>query len=472
VPVPTAPTQPATRTRRLRLVIVAAVLVAAIAAIVTVLVSGDDSGGGDPEASFPAEWDTDVAPLAQFVERELQTTFRNPVHVDFLAEDEYAARAEEIVAEPTNGTSPLLGFSVGVQRALGLVQGDADLAGAAQALEASRPALYSTTSQRVVVRGEQLDQGVRVAIVRALALALDQQTHGLLTEFDDAQAEWAYHAMRVGNAQRVASQYVAALDPAERTGIEDPYAADVAGATEVVRVLAQAPSVLGEQFVRALLADGGNEALTRAFDSPPFSEEHLYDATAFLNGDDPKERDTPRLEPGETEGEAGTFGVLSWLVVLGEHSAPDVAVRAANGWGGDAWATYEFQDRDCLRIQWTGDSREDVDELSQAAAAWVTAMPPGGAQYTNENGVITLSTCDPGSGEPITTGTSADTFAFVALRASVFADQLTQDKAVDAAWCVADQAANGSTLEEARDPGVLDSPEYQAKIAQYETNCA
>jgi hypothetical protein len=358
-----------------------------------------------------------------------------------------------------------------VLRALGLAQGQVDLAASTKALEANRRSLYSTTTQRIAVRGTTLDRNTKVAIVRTLTLALDQQHFGLKTAFESDEAAWAYDALRQGDATRVVSTYVAALDPAERKGIEDPLAADVAGATQVVHVLASAPSVLGEQTVDALVADGGNDALARAFANPPFSAEHLFNATAFINGDDPKKVDPPKLQPGDSKRAQGTLGALAWLVVIGEHNAPDLALRATEGWGGDAFVTYQSQNRQCIRADWIGDNRQDLAEMSNAQAAWVTAMPPQTAQYSANNGVITLSTCDPGPGEAITTGTAKDAFAFVVFRADAFKDQLSQNVPVDKAWCIAQALATGATLSDAQHPDVLNSTSYANKIGQYTNDC-
>jgi hypothetical protein len=98
-------------------------------------------------------------------------------------------------------------------------------------------------------------------------------------------------------------------------------------------------------------------------------------------------------------------------------------------------------------------------------------MPPGGTQYTNESGVITLSSCDPGPGEALSTGTAADAFAFVTLRADAFELGLVQNKPVDEAWCVAENVAAGATLTEAQDPGVLRTPEFAPKLSQAELDC-
>jgi hypothetical protein len=293
----------------------------------------------------------------------------------------------------------------------------------------------------------------------------------LKTDIPDDQAAWAYAALREGDGTRVSNAYLDALDPAERAGIEDPFNADVAGATEVVRVLAKAPSVLGEQFVDALLADGGTKALDRAFARPPFGQEHLYDATAFLTGNDPKEVDPPTLQSGESKQATGSLGVLTWLVTLGEHTPPDVAMRAANGWGGDSYVTYEFQKRQCIRASWIGDTPNDVDDVSQALGAWVTAMPPGDSQFNNESGVVTMSSCDPGPNEAISTGKASDAFALVTLRAEAFKRQVAQNVPVDKAWCIADRVASGATVKDAQDPSVLDTPDYATKISQYALDC-
>jgi hypothetical protein len=467
-PVAAPPRERPPRSRRLLAIVVVVGLVALAAGVGALLLRDDDKA---PEVSFPASWDPRVERLAQFVEAETNATFPNPVHVDFLSPPEYEERARGVAHEDSAARYWLLRLPVGALRALGLVQGDADLAVAAETLDASRPAVYSTTTQRIAVRGEQLDANVNVAIVRALTLALDQQRFGLKT-FDSDEAAWAYAALREGDAARVVRSYLEALDPAEREGVDDPFAADVAGATEVVRVMARAPGVLGEQLVVALLADGGEQVLARAFDKPPFSQEHLYDASAFLSGNDPKDVTAPSVETGEEQRSTTTLGVFNWLVVLGEHSAPDAALRAADGWGGDAAMEYTFQKRECVRDRWIGDTREDVNEMSDAAAAWVTAMPPGNTQFSNEGGVITLTTCDPGPTEPISTGTVKEAFALVQLRADAFRAQVGQSVPVDKAWCVADKVASNATLEDAQRENVLESPDYASKIAQYSTDCS
>jgi hypothetical protein len=453
------------------LALAGAVIVAVAVGIGVFLLMRDD-GPSEPSVSFPAEWNADVEPLARFVETETGASFTNPVHVDFLSEGDFAERAEEISREPGNAVDPLLALPTSTQRALGLVQGEADLAGAAQQLEASRLALYSTSTQRIAVKGEELDTATKAALVHALTLAIDQQRFGLETDFDSDEAAWAYGALRAGDAARVSDAYLAALDPSERTGIQDPYAAEVAGATEVVRVLARAPSLLGEQLVRALLAAGGNELLAESFAEPPFSQEHLFDGAAFVDGDDPKSVDTPELNPGETEGATGSLGVLSWLVVLGEHTAPDAALQAADGWGGDAYVRYTADQGECIRAGWIGDEGSDVGEMDSAAASWTTAMQPGFSQFANENGVITVSACDPGSTATISTGTVAEAFAFVTMRAEVFEQALQEDPTVDRAWCIAERAAAAATLEEAQDRELVGSPEFAGKLTQYGQECA
>jgi hypothetical protein len=430
-----------------------------------------DNGGSNASATFPSKWDSRVEPLARFVEGRKQTTFPNPVYVDFLSTSDYQKRARSIVQEP-GYVNPVLELPTPVLRALGLVQGEANLVAAARAVEENRRVLYSTKTQRIAVRGNEVDANTKVALVGALTLALDQQVYGLQTTFDDDEAEWAYHSMRQGDAARVVTSYLAALDPAERKGIEDPTAVDFAGVTDVVRSFARAPGITGEQFVDALLQDGGNPALTRAFSKPPFSAEHLTNATSFINGDDPKPVDAPKLDDGESKGkQSGSLGALAWLIVLGEHGQPAEALQAANGWGGDSYVTYELQNRSCIKVNWVGDSRQDVTAMQDALNTWVNAMA-GDAQYSNENGIVTLSACDPGTGASITTGRSKDAMALLDFRAEAFKLQLSQDIPVDQAWCVADKVATTATLSDARNPDVLQQPKYASKLSQDALDCS
>jgi hypothetical protein len=469
---PLMPSRPRTRPkgrRWLAILIVAALI--ALAAGVGIALSGGGDGSNDT-AKFPSNWDPRVERLARFVEGRKQTTFPNPVYVDFLSDSEYTERARAIVREP-GYVNPVLELPTPVLRALGLVQGDADLVAATRAVQSNRNVLYSTSSQRIAVRGKNLDKNTEVSLVGALTLALDQQVYGLEKSFDSDEAEFAYNAMRDGDAARIVTSYLAALDPAERAGIEDPTAVDFAGVNDVVRSFARAPGIVGEQFVDALLQDGGNPALTRAFSKPPFSAEHLVNATSFINGDDPKPVDPPKLESGESKGrESGTLGALAWLIVLGEHGQPTDALAAVNGWGGDAYVTYEAQNRACIKTNWVGDSRAAVDAMEKALNNFVSAMPPGNAQFSNANGILTLAACDPGAGASITTGTSKDAMALVNFRAEAFKLQLSQDVPVDQAWCVADKVATTAKLSDAQQPAVLQQPEWASKMAQYALDCS
>jgi hypothetical protein len=410
----------------------------------------------------------------QFVERERQTTFVHPVGIDFVEDGEFARRAHEINVERTDSVHALLSQPAGVLRALGLAQGAPDIRASAEAIDANRRALYSTTSQRIAVRGPasaQLDENTQVQIVRTLVLALDQQRFGLTTKFADDQTAWGYRALREGDAQRVTDAYLAALDPAERNGIQDVYASSVAGVTDVVRALERSAPVFGEQLVDSIVATGGNAALARAFEQPPVSEEQVLVPTAYPK-DAPKKVDAPKLQSGETGRGHGTLGAVGFLAVLGERVAPDVTLRAVDGWGGDAYISYQFQNNACIRIDWVGDTSQDANEMSQAAAAWVSAMPAGNSQYTNENHTITLVSCDPGATEPLSTGGLKTTFAYTQLRAAAFEQQLAKKLTPAKAWCVATRVASGATVQDASNPKVLDTPAYASKIVQYTTDCS
>ncbi len=450
-----------------------AAIIAAAVGVGAVLLNRK-SGPSGPSVSFPATWDNRVSLLVQFVEREHQASFAHPVYIDYVDSGEFARRAHDIDQGRTDAVQTLLTQHAGVLRSLGIAQGKPDLGAAAEAIDANRRALYSTTTQRIAVNGlpkAQLDENTQVQIVRALVLALDQQIYGLTTKFADDQAAWAYFALREGDAQRIADAYVAALDPAERTGIKDPYDTTVAGVTDVVRSLERAAPVLGEQFVDAIVAGGGNKALAGAFATPPVTEEQIMNPTAYPN-DGPKTISAPKLESGETGGARGTLGSVGWLVMLGEHVAPDVTVRAVDGWANDAYVSYQFQNGACVRINWIGDNTQDVNEMSQAAAAWVSGMPAGNSQYTNQNNVITVVSCDPGATQPLTTGRSSDALAYVQFRATAFEAQLARKVTPAKAWCIATRVTDGATAADIAKPDVLSTPAYEAKITQYTADCS
>jgi hypothetical protein len=82
--------------------------------------------------------------------------------------------------------------------------------------------------------------------------------------------------------------------------------------------------------------------------------------------------------------------------VLGERIDPFTALTATDGWGGDAYTTFEQDGKACIRIGIVGDTDDDTDELREALDQWVAAMPAGAATVEDDGDTLLLQSCDPG----------------------------------------------------------------------------
>ena len=131
--------------------------------------------------------------------------------------------------------------------------------------------------------------------------------------------------------------------------------------------------------------------------TPPTTEEQLVDARALFARDGAKTVGEPALPAGvEDRIDSGDFGALSLFLVLGERIDPFVALTATDGWGGDAYTSYEQDGRACIRVGVVGDTDADTAQLRDAMEQWVAAMPPGAASIEGDSGGLLLQSCDPG----------------------------------------------------------------------------
>jgi hypothetical protein len=447
----------------------AAVVVVLLAIGLGVFVMHGNKHSGAPAVTYPKTWDARLTVERQFVENERHATFPHPVAVEFVTPDVYTQRVQALATSRNDAIEAFLRLPPGVLRALGVAQGAQDLSQTAQQIDNARGAIYDPATREITVRGTNPDTSTQVQIVRALVMALDGQLYGDET-FSNTQVAFGYRAVREGDAQRVVDAYLAALDPAERQNIVDPYAVTSPSISEPARALQRATATLGEQLVVQAQAAGGESSIGGLMKNPPFTQEQVYDPTKYF-GEGPKTTTTPKLESGETSTGQGTLGNFVWLVMLGEHAPANATVLASDGWGGDMYVTYQFQNKDCISTNWIGDTPQDVNEMTATLRQWTTAMSPGNAQFTNENNVVTVTACDPGQGASVTTGTAKDAYDYVAFRAAVFAHEVPNMPGTKA-WCVAKQTAAAATQQDRANPSVITSSAYTSKLSQFEQACS
>ncbi len=439
------------RSRLYEWFIAVAVQVVLAAGITTVILRSS-------EEDFPSEWDARVLDLTHFVERERGALFDHPVPVDFLTADEYSERTRTDEGSLSEEETAEIEQFEGEMRALGILPGDTSLLDATNDLtDTGTLAYYDSAEERVVVRGTEVTPGLAVTLVHELTHVLQDQVFDLdrYREADDKPTSgetFAFDSLVEGDADRIEQRYTESLDEATQEAIEEENAAgfeDFQEATSEVpaalETLFGAIYGLGDSFI-AVLEEAEGASVDGAFADPPVTEEQVFDPFAYIDGDDPTFVPVPDTGGVETVDE-GDFGAVSLMVVLAERIDPRLALAAATGWGGDAYAVFPRDGRTCIRIDVTGEDGAETDELAEALAAWVDASP-GNSTTSRGGDIVHLESCDPGPGAAGGTGDSALALDLAVTRSFVAADALDEGASPDEARCFGSALVFGLTDEE------------------------
>jgi hypothetical protein len=131
------------------------------------------------------------------------------------------------------------------------------------------------------------------------------------------------------------------------------------------------PYTYGTDFVREIHSQGGWSSIDQIYSDPPVSTEQILHPERYP-------WDTPIvIEPPDLEAELGgtwreiEFNVLGeWYtqLVLSEHVSDDLAIVAADGWGGDVYIAMEEEGnrRGALFLMTIWDSAHDAQEFTAA----------------------------------------------------------------------------------------------------------
>jgi hypothetical protein len=460
------------RSNAARLLVVSlAVAIAGIGAAVVVATRDD---------GYPDHWDDRVEDLVAFVEHERGHDFDHPVPIDFLTAGEYSERTRTDASELDEAAVAAMEQAEGQLRALGLVAGDVDLLESGNDLiDTGTLAFYDPATERITVRGTEVDVPLAVTLVHELTHVLQDQTFSL-DGLDDVEAtsgeSFALRALVEGDAVRIENRYI-------DQELSDDEVAEVQGATdegldavddEAVPEALQAyfglPYALGEGFLAVLEAEGGEEAIDEAFESPPTTEEHLTDPFAYLDGDGVKVVVEPAADEGATVLERGDFGAASLYLVLAQRIPAPQALDAILGWGGDAYVNFLRDERSCVVLDVVGDSDEDSAELRTALDAWVAAAPAGSASVSQQARRVRLESCDPGVDAEAGTGSAIGSLTLLATRSFVVADAIEQGAPASFASCYARAVVSAFTVEELTSEDL--PPDLDERLAASAGSCS
>jgi hypothetical protein len=432
--------------------------------------------------SFPKHWDPRVASLVSFVEKERGLQFEHPVDVDFVAEAAFKQDVTTSEDSLTKEDRADIHTSETFLRALGLIDGDTDLFSEVNHAQSEGVlAYYDPDTKGITVRGTTLDVATRVTLVHEMTHVLQDQHFDLtaLRTRDHDDESGTITALVEGDATAVENAYIDSLRPADRAAYERENSkleadADFDGIPPVVRIMFGAPYEFGPALVQVIKADGGMTALNNAFRHPPTETENLFDPSTYIEHDEPEHVARPTLPSGAKKHDAGVFEPLTWYIMLSERIDAHEALRAADGWGGDAYVTYTTRtDKDCTQVRYRGETPKDTVEMHTALTDWVAALPSATASVRGEGATLLFQSCDPKTKAKVTTGKSLDAIALPIARVSIMGEVRDAGAPITMSACVADGVVDRSTVAQLNDPDgtFFAGREGQALVGQVAAAC-
>lgn len=452
---------PAPRRRLLVLVAVVVVLALLAGAAAVYVAFVRDTGPPHPDS-----WDPRVEEFVKIVEDERDLRFKHPVYVDFLEEAEFTKKVTSEDEDLTDEDREGIEQATGLLRALGLIEGDLDLFDTINKLNGtSIVGYYSYEDERIRIRGTELTPAVRSTLVHELTHVLQDQHFGLqeMTKSveDDSAASGALDALIEGDARRIETEWRDGLSEKERKAVvksldkqSQGVDEDTVDIPEVLTTMMASPYDLGEALLAVAVEKGGDRAVDELFETPPTTDEHQLDPWTLVQDHAvPLDVAVPKPADGAESFDEGPFGAVMWLLVLAERIPVKEALTAADGWGGDGYVAFERNGTACVRIDYRGDTLQDLDQMGAALTTWVARLPKASASVHVGGSMLTFESCDPGpKATSVATNSSRDAIV-LALSRTYLSVTLAKGGFEPAdARCAADRLVHKLTLKELNDP--------------------
>ncbi len=368
-----------------------------------------------PTSEKQVTWHDETLKIARFVEETSGKQFTDPVPTYFLSAEEFAAiLATENTALPLSLQETRIENTPALLRALGLAQGPIDLEKAwAEFYEENLLGFYDNHEKSVFLKKSASPREKQILLAHELTHALQDQLFdlsllrqraimgSLKEKRDPTKALFALTSLLEGEALQVEEAYARTFS--EKKNLEEvpqlvlPHPHNTV-LPPVLTLQQTFPYEFGPLFIEYLAATGGRAAIDAAFADLPSSEEHILFPETFLRKEKPVFLPLPSLpDKAVSFGSEQELGALFLFLILSEKTAPDVAKRAIEGWGGDRSLFFMQDKRSCIRFSVTGDTPTDTQELFSAFTLWAQAMPSAGnARVENSTEVVIVTTCDPG----------------------------------------------------------------------------
>ena len=416
--------------------------------------------------NWPDKWDTRLAPLASFVEKQTGYSFRHPVSARFLNDKEFNKLVVNDEADLSTDDKQYYADLDALLRTLGLANGSFDsFSGLNDLSSGNTLAYYSPTDREMVIRsdaaalkGGELSASLRAVVVHELAHALQDQEFGLARidrRHTTSEESVAMTAILEGHANAAENMYVEEnFDDKELELYQkDTTSSDtkVKSIPEVLSAQQSAPYVFGPTFIAAL-KQKGQQAITDVFlKKQPRSLAQIILPSKYFAGEEPTEIEPPAVPSKNEYALSDQLNQLDIYFILVRALGALEALKLSDMWGNGHYTAYRAKDKNgkgkfCVAMNVVGSTSTGTQKISAAFSTWAKTSTLANAQVKEVDDHVAISVCDPGTKVKHSLPTTDDT-SQIFWRASDMAFIMRSEENTDAE-CVATALYTEFTIDE------------------------
>ena len=416
--------------------------------------------------NWPDKWDTRLAPLASFVEKQTGYSFRHPVSARFLNDKEFNKLVVNDAADLSTDDKQYYADLDALLRTLGLANGSFDsFSGLNDLSSGNTLAYYSPTDREMVIRsdaaalkGGELSASLRAVVVHELAHALQDQEFGLARidrRHTTSEESVAMTAILEGHANAAENMYVEEnFDDKELELYQkDTTSSDtkVKSIPEVLSAQQSAPYVFGPTFIAAL-KQKGQQAITDVFlKKQPRSLAQIILPSKYFAGEEPTEIEPPAVPSKNEYALSDQLNQLDIYFILVRALGALEALKLSDMWGNGHYTAYRAKDKNgkgkfCVAMNVAGSTSTGTQKISAAFSTWAKTSTLANAQVKESDDHVAISVCDPGTKVKHSLPTTDDT-SQIFWRASDMAFIMRSEENTDAE-CVATALYTEFTIAE------------------------
>ena len=417
--------------------------------------------------NWPDKWDTRLAPLAAFVEKQTGYEFEHPVRARFLNDKEFNKLVINDEADLSTDDKQYYTDLNALLRTLGLANGSFDaFTGLNDLSSGNTLAYYSPTDREMVIRsdaaalkGGALSASLRAVVVHELAHALQDQEFGLARihrRHTTSEESVAMTAVLEGHANAAEDMYVEEnFDDKEleqyqkvTTSSSDP---KVTAIPEVLSAQQTAPYIFGPTFIAALKKKGP-QAVTDVFlKKPPHSLAEIILPSRYFAEVTPAELKPPAVPRKNEYAISDQLNQLDIYFILVRALGAPKALELSDMWGNGYYTAYRAKDQNgkgkfCVDLNVVGTSSTATQKISAAFTTWAKNPIHNNAQVKTVDDHVAVSVCDPGTKVKHSLPTTNDT-SQIFWRSSDMAFIMRSEENTDAE-CVSTGLYTEFTVEE------------------------